>query len=159
VLERRSAWHASRFSRIQEHKWELLKVFRGTGLRDVVQNRPTTGYTAIPDRIAGKIIPSWPTKILHVKSYPRVHNLLLVLLIGTIIATLLGSLGLLPPDTTRATATERRSQREVDVLLRIETNDEGGNVDDLLADTAKMVRQGNPILYSGIVLTGCASGG
>jgi len=63
----------------------------------------------------------------------RLH-LLLFLLLATLIL-LLSCLGLLSPDTTRATATKRRGERKVNVLLGVETDDEGGNVDDLLADT------------------------
>jgi hypothetical protein len=61
-------------------------------------------------------------------------NLLLVLLASILVTTLLSGLGLLPPDTARAAATEWRSQSEVDVLLGVEADHEGGNVDDLLAD-------------------------
>ena len=61
-------------------------------------------------------------------------DLLLVLVTSIIIATLLGSLGLLPPHTTGATSTEWRSKGEVNVLLGVEADDEGGDVDDLLAD-------------------------
>lgn len=58
--------------------------------------------------------------------------LLILLLLATL--TALGGLGLLPPDTARAAATERRGQGEVDVLLRVEADHEGRHVDDLLAD-------------------------
>jgi hypothetical protein len=62
------------------------------------------------------------------------RNLLLVLLAGIVVTTLLGGLGLLPPDTAGAAATEGRGKSEVDVLLGVETDHERGNVDDLLAD-------------------------
>lgn len=65
-------------------------------------------------------------------SYSRRRNLLLLLLL--LVATLLGSLGLLSSDTAGAAATEGRGQGEVNVLLRVETDDERGDVDDLLAD-------------------------
>jgi hypothetical protein len=68
-----------------------------------------------------------------------VHNLLLVLLTSILVTTLLGGLGLLPPDTSRTTTAEGRGQGEVDVLLGVETDNERGNVDDLLANTAKRV--------------------
>lgn len=61
-------------------------------------------------------------------------NLLLILLLAFAL-TLLRGLGLLSPDTTRAATTERRCEGKVDMLLRVETDDEGRNVDDLLADT------------------------
>jgi hypothetical protein len=60
-------------------------------------------------------------------------NLLFLLLLSLLVA-LLGGLGLPSPDTTGAASTERRGQREVDVLLRVETDDERGHIDDLLAD-------------------------
>jgi hypothetical protein len=64
-----------------------------------------------------------------------VRELLLFLLslITTVLLSLC-SLGLLSPHTTWTPATERRGEREVDVLLGVETDDEGWNVDDLLAD-------------------------
>jgi len=58
-------------------------------------------------------------------------NLLLILLL---VLTLLSGLGLLSPDTAGAASTEGRGQGKVDVLLRVETDDERRNVDDLLAD-------------------------
>lgn len=64
------------------------------------------------------------------------QDLLLVVLSGVVVTTLVGSGGLLPPDTAGAASTEGRSEGEVDVLLGVETNHEGGNVDDLLANTA-----------------------
>ena len=67
------------------------------------------------------------------------YNLLLVFLITTIIAALLGSLGLLSPHTAGTTATEWRGQSEVDVLLGIEADHEGGDVDDLLADAVMLL--------------------
>ena len=62
-------------------------------------------------------------------------DLLLVLVTSVVVTTLLGGLGLLPSDATRATSTEWRSKGEIDVLLGVETDHEGGNVDNLLADT------------------------
>lgn len=43
----------------------------------------------------------------------------------------------LPLNATGAAAAERRSRREVDVLLRIQTYDERRNVHDLLTDAEK----------------------
>lgn len=60
------------------------------------------------------------------------HLLVILLLLSTI--TLLSGLGLLSADTAGAASTEGRGERKVDVLLRVETDDERGNVDDLLAD-------------------------
>ena len=63
----------------------------------------------------------------------RMTHLLLLLIITSIIA-LLSGLGLLSSDTTGASTTEGRGESEVNVLLGIETDDEGWDVDDLLAD-------------------------
>lgn len=62
------------------------------------------------------------------------YNLLLLLLLS-VAATALSGLGLLSADTAGAATTEGRGQGEVDVLLGVETDDERGHVDDLLADT------------------------
>ena len=61
--------------------------------------------------------------------------LLLVLLSIIIFTTLLSRLGLLSSDTARTSTTKWRAQGEVDVLLGVETDDEGRNVNDLLANT------------------------
>ena len=60
--------------------------------------------------------------------------LLLLLFLLTFFTTL-GSLHLLAADTARATTTEWRGKGEVDVLLGVETDHEGWDVDDLLANT------------------------
>lgn len=62
------------------------------------------------------------------------YNLLLLLLLGVAAATL-GGLGLLSADTAGTATTEGRGQGEVDVLLGVETDDERGHINDLLADT------------------------
>lgn len=62
-----------------------------------------------------------------------VHLLVILLLLVTFAA--LGSLGLLSADTAGSATAEGRGESEVNVLLRVETDDEGGNVDDLLADS------------------------
>jgi len=59
---------------------------------------------------------------------------LLVVLFLLNIVLLLGGLGLLSPDTARTATTKGRTEGEVNVLLRVETDNEGGDVDDLLAD-------------------------
>lgn len=79
-------------------------------------------------------MPSCPTPVIR-ESFLLTLNLLLVLLAGIVVTTLLGGLGLLPPDTAGAAATEWRGQSEVDVLLGVEADHEGGDVDDLLANT------------------------
>ena len=67
------------------------------------------------------------------------HNHLLFFLLSVIATFLLSlrSLRFLPPHTAGTPATKRRREREVDVLLRVETDDEGWDVDDLLADARK----------------------
>jgi hypothetical protein len=63
------------------------------------------------------------------------QNLLLVVtfLITTLLLAL-SSLGLLPPNTTRSATTKGTREGEIDMLLGIEADDEGRDVDDLLAD-------------------------
>lgn len=63
----------------------------------------------------------------------RNRSLVILLIIAGIIAFLRG-LGLLSADATWAATTERRGESEVDVLLRVQPNDERRNIDDLLAD-------------------------
>ena len=62
-------------------------------------------------------------------------SLLVVLLLVVTALTTGGRLGPLPLDTTGSSTTIRRLQGVVNVLLRVETNDEGWDVDDLLADS------------------------
>ena len=66
---------------------------------------------------------------------------LLFLLLATLLAVTLAlsGLGLLSPHTTWAASTKWRGEREVDVLLGVETDDERWDVDDLLADAAVML--------------------
>jgi hypothetical protein len=80
-------------------------------------------------------MPSCPTPVVR-ESFLLTRSLLLVLLTSIVVTTLLGGLGLLPPYTTGATATEWRGQSEVDVLLGVEADHEGRDVDDLLSNTA-----------------------
>jgi hypothetical protein len=68
------------------------------------------------------------------------NPLLFLLLFLTV--TTLGGLGLLAAQTTRATATEGRGESEVDVLLGVKADHVGGNVDDLLSDTANLLVSG-----------------
>ena len=64
-------------------------------------------------------------------------RLLLVLLVATLL--LLGSRGLtLALDTAGTTTTVWRSERKVDVFLGVETDDERGDVDNLLANASKV---------------------
>ena len=87
------------------------------------------------ERLLKCFVPSCPTPVTH-ESFPLTWDLLLVVLSGVVVTTLVGSGGLLPPDATGAAATEWRGQSEVDVLLGVEADHEGGDVDDLLTDTA-----------------------
>ena len=65
-------------------------------------------------------------------------RLLLVLLVATLL--LLGSRGLtLALDTAGTTTTVWRSERKVDVFLGVETDDERGDVDNLLANAKSKV--------------------
>lgn len=62
------------------------------------------------------------------------NHLLLVFLLLLVI-TLLGSSHLLALNAAGATTTKRRGEGEVNVLLGVKTDNEGWDVDDLLADT------------------------
>lgn len=63
----------------------------------------------------------------------KCDHLLVLFLLGVIL--LLCRLGLLSADTTWTSTTEWRGKGEVNVLLGVETDDEGWDVDDLLSDT------------------------
>lgn len=67
------------------------------------------------------------------RPYSDLNDLLIILLSG-IVTTRVGRSGLLALDTARATTTVGRGESEVDVLLGVKTDHEGGNVDNLLAD-------------------------
>jgi hypothetical protein len=77
---------------------------------------------------------------------------LLIILILRIITSilLLSRLGLLSPNTTRTSTTEGRAESEIDVLLGIETNNEGRNVDDLLANTDVSLTDENTSVVDGL---------
>lgn len=62
-------------------------------------------------------------------------SLRLLLLLVSLGVTASGGGGTLPLNTAGTATTVRRVERKVDVLLRVETNNERGDVDDLLADT------------------------
>lgn len=61
-------------------------------------------------------------------------SLLFLLFVSTLLA-LCGSSGPLALDTTGATTTVGGGEREVDVFLGIKSDNEGGHIDDLLANT------------------------
>ena len=61
-------------------------------------------------------------------------RLLFFFLVSTLL-TLGGSGGTLALDTSRAATTIGRFERKVDVFLGVESDNEGGDVDDLLANT------------------------
>jgi nucleoside-triphosphatase THEP1 len=72
---------------------------------------------------------------VEVESTIKMQFVRLFLILLFAITTLSGGLGLLSADTARAAAAEGRGQSKVNVLLRVETDDERRNVDDLLANT------------------------
>lgn len=89
-------------------------------------------------------ITSMPLKtvLLHVNAMqPKCSsippNLLVVLILSIISSSILlgSSSSLLAANTARTSTTEGRAQSEVDVLLRVETDNERWDVDDLLANT------------------------
>lgn len=71
-----------------------------------------------------------------VHSTPGFDNLLLFLL-TVLVTTTLGSAGLLALHTTGTATAVGRGEGEVNVLLGVETDHVGRNVDDLLADTVR----------------------
>jgi hypothetical protein len=77
---------------------------------------------------------------------------LLIILILRIITSilLLSRLCFLSPNATRTSTTEGRAEREVDVLLGIETDNEGRNVDDLLANTDVSLTDENTSVVDGL---------
>lgn len=81
-------------------------------------------------------LPLLPTPHSFRSRKASIINLLFLFLLITILL-LLSGLGLLSSDTSIATTTKWRGKGEVDVLLGVETDDERGNVNDLLADTVK----------------------
>jgi hypothetical protein len=109
------------------------------------------------ERLLECFVPSCLTPVIH-ESFLLTCSLLLVLLASIVVTTLLGGLGLLPPDTTGTAATEWRGQGEVDVLLGVEADHEGGDVDDLLADTVVVSRVISIVRISW-GHTGCGAGG
>lgn len=130
------------------------------GLHNQVAALPDHWGMPKPARqITGLIIhPVMTNQILRAISCSKgPRNLLLVLLLSLV--ALVGGSGLLAPDAAGAASTEGRGQGEVDVLLRVETDNERGDVDDLLADAAKALVQ---TLFSNLsrgMLTGCGAGG
>lgn len=76
------------------------------------------------------------TPILRNETRPYSINFmyLLLFLLVLLFTTTLSSTGLLAGNTTRTATTVRRGEREVNVLLRVETDHEGRHVDNLLAD-------------------------
>lgn len=69
----------------------------------------------------------------------RVHIkrlILLLIIISSGLASLISLLQVLPADAAWLATSERRADGEVDVLLRVQSDDERGDVHHLLADTA-----------------------
>lgn len=65
---------------------------------------------------------------------------LLLLILPTLIILLLSRLCLLPPHTPGTPTTKRGRESKIDVFLRIETDNERGNVDNLFAHTVSPIR-------------------
>src|SRR3569833_38872 len=89
--------------------------------------------TTSPDQTP-PVVPD--SRIHNTPAGSRVHCLdlhLFVILILTLVVLLLRRLGLLPLVATRTTTAQGRGQGEVDVLLRVEPDDERRHVDDLPA--------------------------
>jgi len=67
------------------------------------------------------------------KKHPPACASLVPFLVLVFVVAVLALLGVHPLDTARGSAAVRGFQAEVDVLLRVQTHDEGGDVDELLA--------------------------
>ena len=88
---------------------------------------------------------------MHTIASPKSRcNLLLVLITLRIVILLLRRLGLLSANTTRTSTTKWRAQGEVNVLLGVETDDEGRNVDDFLANTDMSLTNENTGVVDGL---------
>ena len=79
-------------------------------------------------------IPS-PTSFDKITQCRNETMLLLLILLLLAIAAVTSRLGLLPAETAGAATAKGGGERKVDVLLGVEADDEGRDVDDLLADT------------------------
>lgn len=66
-------------------------------------------------------------------------NLIIILLLGGVLLVV-SLLHVLPADTSGLATSEGRADREVDVLLGVQSDDERRDVHDLLADTAEETR-------------------
>lgn len=94
--------------------------------------------------------PSQPPAIAFANVSCFRNHLLIVLFVVTTVILLLGSLSLLSANTARASTTKWRAEGEVNVLLRIETDDERRNVDDLLANTDVALTDENTSVVDGL---------
>lgn len=77
-------------------------------------------------------------------------NLLFILLSIIVTVLLLRSLRLLATDTAWAATAEWRVQSEIDVLLRVETDNERWDIDDLLSDTDVSLADENTSVVNGL---------
>lgn len=77
----------------------------------------------------------------NIRECPWTTSFLILLLIVSSSSSALALLGVLSLDTAWASATVRRPQGEVNVLLAVQTNHKRGDVHHLLADTAKTKRE------------------
>jgi len=83
------------------------------------------------------------------------HMHLLLFLLAALVILLLRCLGLLSPHATRTTTAEGRGKSEVDMLLRVEADNKGRNVDDLLANSEHHVSK-FPSHFGSVQRTGYA---
>lgn len=89
------------------------------------------------------------TPSIFIENFDRTGNIrswttsfLILLFIVSSSSSTLALLGVLSLDTAWASATVRRPQGEVNVLLAVQAHHKGGDVHHLLADTAKIEREG-----------------
>lgn len=87
--------------------------------------------TSYPKKLRAMAKTHASTRIIVMHVARTLHLFFLFLFL---VVLLLGSLGLLPPDAAGPATAEGRRERKVDVLLGVEADDEGRDVDDLLSD-------------------------
>jgi hypothetical protein len=78
------------------------------------------------------------------------HLLFILLSIVTTIVLLFSSLSLLPPNTSRASTTKWRTKGEVDMLLGIETNNKGWDIDYLFSNPNMSLTDKNAGMMNGL---------
>lgn len=84
---------------------------------------------------------NWGSGITIFVEMAMIYSLIIILLLSGGSASLVSLLQVLPADTSGLATSEGRADREVDVLLRVQSHHERRDVHDLLADTVKINRR------------------